>query len=120
MIRHASALMIAAALMTGPAVLLTALPAHAAPPTAAQLPKGTELYSSDGKQIGKVVDVLQGGETGNVLVVIATTTQLGERHVVIVPAFHFNVEDGKIVSKMSYASIAQMPIFDYSQMGAGH
>ena len=120
MIRHASALMIAAALMTGPAVLLTALPAYAAAPTAAQLPAGTQIYSSDGKPVGKVVDVLQGGDTGNLVVVIATTNQLGEHHTVLMPAFHFNVQDGKIVSRNSYATIEQMPIFDYSQMGAGH
>ncbi|HKM63445.1 MAG TPA: hypothetical protein VJY39_13250 [Acidisphaera sp.] len=120
MIRHASALMLAAALLAGPAVLVAAPPAYAAAPTAAQLARGTQIYSSDGKPVAKVVDVLQSGNTGMSVAVIDVTTQLGEHRMVAVPTFRLDFENGKVMSKLSYETIEHMQQFDYSAMGAGH
>jgi rRNA processing protein Gar1 len=117
---RALALMMAAAFLAGPAALVAAPPTYAAAPTAAQLPRGTEIYSADGKPVGKVVDVLESGTTGSAFAVVDVTTQLGEHRMVTVPTFHFNLEGGKVVSKLSYETIQHMPVFDYSAMGGGH
>ena len=118
--QRASALIMTAAILAGPTVLVAAPPAYAAAPTAAELAAGTQIYSADGKPVAKVVDVLASGTTGITLAVLDVTTQLGEHRMVVVPAFRFDVEGGKVMSKLSYETIQHMSIFDYSAMGGGH
>ena len=108
------------AFIAGSTALLGTLPAYAVPPTAAQLPRGTAVYSADGKPVATVVDVLQNGNTGINLAVLDVTTELGEHRMVLVPAVRLNAEGGKVYSIFSYETIEHMPIFDYSAMGPGH
>ncbi len=120
MIRHASALMLAAGLLVGPAAIVTAPMALAAEPTAAQLPPGTEIYSADGKPVGKVVDTLVGGVSGKLFVVAQATFAGSNGRMVVVPAWHFDFENGKVMSHMTDRMIMSMARFEYNEPAGGH
>jgi hypothetical protein len=118
MIRHASALMLATALLAGPVALVTATPAFAVAPTAAQAAPGTVIYGSDGKPVAKVVDVLTSG-TGTTFVVADVTNMLGQNKMVNVWIGRFSYEDGKVVSRLTKAQVQHMPVFDYNTSMGG-
>ena len=120
MTRHGSALLLTATMLTGLTAFVAAPPALAATPTAAQVPAGTTIYSSDGKPVAKVVEVFEGGSTGHTFAVLDVTTTLDQHRMVWVPLFRLDVENDKVMSKLSYETIEHMQQFDYSAMGAGH
>lgn len=120
MIRHTSALMLAAALLAGPAAIVAAPPALAAEPTAAQLAPGTVIYSADGKPVAKVVEPIVGGSTGRTFVAVQATFPGSHDRMVLVPAWRLDVEGDKVMSHMTAHMIMSMPQFQYNNPQGGH
>ena len=110
MIRYASALVLATTFLAGPA--------FAAPPTPAEVPPGTIIYSADGKPTAKVVDVLASA-TGTTFVIADVTNMLGQHKMVPVWIGRFDYDNGKVVSHLTRDQVQHMPAFDYNtSMGA--